>query len=252
MTNEQQTHEYSHARDCAAFTVTTDGFSKPCDCRCQCSHSKSQHVQYGEDEPFVDCAICGCEEFRSATIHRLDSDAPAYEHAIKADYDPDEDRLGAEPSEAQAAPPELEPLPERLEDAEALTDEQVAAVLRDHVWANIDLHSPLSRVVEQAIDRLTLRTSTTTTEDAAAYLESINAPVTEDRILWAKFLATKPSVEQVNLASSLVIEDRTRHGAGLAEALYKAMCVIERKTRSPEITEIARSAIARYEGKGQS
>lgn len=50
-----------------------------------------------------------------------------------------------------------------------------------------------------------------TTEEAVAYLESIGAPITEDRILWAKFLATQPTVEQVNIASSLVIEDRQRH-----------------------------------------
>lgn len=70
-------HEYSHARDCAAFTATTDGFQKPCDCRCQCSHSRGQHVQYGEGEPFVDCAVCDCEEFaqpRAAAIHRPVSD----------------------------------------------------------------------------------------------------------------------------------------------------------------------------------
>ena len=50
-----------------------------------------------------------------------------------------------------------------------------------------------------------------TTEEAVAYLESISAPITEDRILWARFLATQPTVEQVNIASSLVIEDRARH-----------------------------------------
>lgn len=58
--------DYAHSKDCAAFTATTDGFIKECDCRCICNHSRSQHIQYGEGSSHEDCAIddCPCLKFQ--------------------------------------------------------------------------------------------------------------------------------------------------------------------------------------------
>lgn len=109
-------------------------------------------------------AIFGCHyKCRDVKPTRLAGDTEAAHSDTTSLTDDDNPIVGGEccveAEPAQDVSPELKPLPERLEDAEALTDEQVAAVLRDHVWANIDLYSPLSRVVEQAIDRLALRAS---------------------------------------------------------------------------------------------
>lgn len=46
--------------------------------------------------------------------------------------------------------------------------------------------------------------------DAEAYLNSIAAPLTTDRVLLAKFLATKPTVLQINLATRIALEERER------------------------------------------
>jgi hypothetical protein len=45
---------------------------------------------------------------------------------------------------------------------------------------------------------------------AIAYLESICAEPTEERILLAEFLATEPTVDQIRLATSLAINQRSR------------------------------------------
>lgn len=60
-------------------------------------------------------------------------------------------------------------------------------------------------------------------DEAIKYLESIAAPVTEDRILLAQFLATNPTVKQIHLATSLVIEERDRTAAAEREKAAKVV-----------------------------
>jgi hypothetical protein len=43
-------------------------------------------------------------------------------------------------------------------------------------------------------------------DEAVAYLESIGAQTDDERILLAQFLATRPSVQQIHLATSLVVQ----------------------------------------------
>lgn len=46
--------------------------------------------------------------------------------------------------------------------------------------------------------------------EAKKYLDSIGADHRSDRVLWARFLATQPSVDQVHIASLLALDERRR------------------------------------------
>lgn len=61
-------------------------------------------------------------------------------------------------------------------------------------------------------------------EQAIAYLESIGAETNEERVLLAQFLATRPTVKQIHLATSLVIETRKRGDSVSWDAATCELC----------------------------
>jgi hypothetical protein len=60
-------------------------------------------------------------------------------------------------------------------------------------------------------------------DEAIAYLESIGTETDQERILMAQFLATQPSVQQVHLATSLVVQrDATVRARAIGECIDAA------------------------------
>ena len=68
-------------------------------------------------------------------------------------------------------------------------------------------------------------------DEAVAYLESIGAQSDEQRVLLAQFLATQPSVAQIHLCTSLVVErDSTARANAIDEAIGIARCMAAGET----------------------
>ena len=99
--------------------------------------------------------------------------------------------------------------PERIWIEQRLSDGYCPSHWLSQPPVDIPGHDPM-RGVEYARVTSQPKLIAPTRAEAEQYLKSIGVELREDRILWAQFLATHPSIIQINIASTIALEERAR------------------------------------------